>query len=226
MKPYQLITEEKSNTGATISLNERDGVFFLQSDSFPIVSSKEIFADERMAETLAQPFRPVKQPKVLVLGLGIGAATKELSKILLQKKGTFEILDPNPKALEWYKEYFSDQDSGENRFEFVNADWADWVGKKHAQYNIVLMDPEYWRAFDSSNSAELTTTKNLSLIANCVKGGGLLGFTTDRVPDGLKNRLQKRGFETTYERIQMVDGGKRQRTVWICKKGHFTSQHS
>ncbi len=219
MKPYNLLSEHNQSPEINFSLHERDNVKYYQVNTTPVTNDKEINCEYELGQMMARPFRPARQPKVLILGLGVGGFLNAIGESLPQKKASFDILDINSKAFQWYKQYLKADDTIVERASFSCEKAADFLKTRNDTYHAIFMDPELWR---SSGSEENITNKlYLNYFVSCLKRGGLLGLVTERPDKVLKARIQRCGLEVSFERVAAVPGGKRQRTLWLAKKGHY-----
>lgn len=223
MKPYTLLHEHKVSDDLIYGLYERDGVRYFQVNSTPVTSSKEVNAERELAEMMSRPYRPANQPRILIIGFGLGAALHTFSKSLPQQKATFEILDLNKKAFEWYEEYEEVTPETMMRCVFSTDPVQSFIRSKANTYHGIFIDPELWRACGSSE--DLMSKPYLNSYVNALKMGGLLGVITERPDKTIQGRMERSGLEVNTERVSAVSGGKRQRIIWLAKKGHYRKKH-
>jgi len=223
MKPYTLLAENVTNEELTYGLYERDGVRYYQVNSDPVASSKEINCEYELAHMMARPFKPAKQPKVLVVGLGLGSFLNAIAESMPQEKAQFDVLDLNKDVFTWFKKYLAESEDTAPRTEFVVDKVSSYVKTKSNVYNAIFIDPELWRS--CQNGEDLMSKPYLNYFVNALKMGGLLGVVTERPDKIVLGRMERSGFEVSVERISAVPGGKRQRTIWLAKKGHYQRAH-
>jgi len=223
MKPYVQLAENTDSVDLSYGLYERDGVRYYQVNSDPIASSKEINCEYELAHMMARPFKPAKQPRVLVIGLGLGSFLNAIAESMPQEKAQFDVLDLNKDSFSWYKKFLAEEKSTAPRVEFAVDEVSSFVRSKAGVYNALFLDPELWRS--SKNGEDLTSKPYLNYFVNALKMGGLLGMVTERPDKIVEGRMERCGFEVTVERIAAVPGGKRQRTIWLAKKGHYQRAH-
>lgn len=223
MKPYSPLEEWTESPDLNFGLYERDGVKYYQVNGQPIASSKESFCETELANMMARPFRPAKQPKILVVGVGIGNIVNAFAEALPQKKASFEILDINSKSFSWFKEHLALDPDTPEKCEFFSERVVDYVKPKSGIYNGIFIDPELWRSYGQDE--ELTSKPYINHFVNALKMGGLLGVVTERPDKIVVGRMERSGLEVNVERFPSVVGGKRQRTIWLAKKGHYQKSH-
>lgn len=223
MKPYTLLEEYQHTEDLNFGLYERDGAKYYQINTQPIASSKECNCEQELAYMMARPFRPAKQPRILVVGLGMGAVVNALAEELPQKKAVFEILDLNPKSFNWFKEHMAEGDNTVQRCEFISDTVTKHVKSKSDVYHAIYVDPELWRA--QGKDEDLTSKIFINYFVNALKMGGMMGVVTERVDKIVVGRIERSGLEVSTERISAVPGGKRQRAIWLAKKGHYVKAH-
>ena len=105
------------------------------------------------------------------------------------------------------------------RTAFSVEEVADYIRSKSNVYHGIFLDPELWRACGSTE--DLMSKPYLNSFVNALKMGGLLGVITERVDKVVVGRMERSGLEVTVERLSAVAGGKRLRTIWLAKKGHY-----
>ena len=178
MKPYTLLCEHSESDDITYGLYERDGIKYYQVNTQPVSSSKEVNCEHELAFMMSRPFKPAKQPKFLVIGLGVGGYLNALAEALPQKKAIFEVLDLNSKSGSWFKEHLVEESSTIGRTEFITNKVVSYVKSKSDQYHGIFFDPELWRSF--GNKEDLMSKPYLNYFVNALKMGGLLGMITER----------------------------------------------
>jgi len=224
MKPYTLLEEYEADSSLSFALYERDGVKYYQVNSDPVASSKESHCEAEMGQMMAHPFRPARQPRFLVIGVGSGTFLNSIAEEIPQKKACFEVIDPNPKAFSWYKKHLIKGEVVLPRFEFETEEATDYLRSKSDVYHGIFIDPELWRS--AKTGEDLTAKPFINSCVNSLKMGGLLGMVTERPDKIIEGRMERSGLEVTVERISAVPGGKRQRTIWLAKKGHYRKERS
>lgn len=223
MKPYTLICKQETSSEITYGLYERDGVIYYQVNSTPLASNKETNCERELAQMMAQPFRAAKQPKILIIGLGIGATLNAFADALPQKKATFDILDLNKEAFSWFKKHLIETPETIARCNFQVGNVDEFIRSKTEHYHAIFIDPEFWRSLQ--NDEDLLSKPYLNHFVNALKRGGLLGLITERPNKIALGRLERSGLEVNIELCSVVAGGKRKRVTWLAKKGHYHRNH-
>lgn len=223
MKPYVQLAEHAADAELTYGLYDRDGVRYYQINSDPITSSKEDNCEYELAHMMARPFKPAKQPRVLIVGLGLGGFLNAIGESMPQEKAQFDIIDLNKESFTWYKKFLMADEGIAPRVEFSVDTVSSFVRSKSNVYNAIFVDPELWRS--SKNGEDLMSKPYLNYFVNALKMGGLLGMVTERPDKIVSGRMERSGFEVSVERVAAVPGGKRQRTLWLAKKGHYQRPH-
>lgn len=224
MKPYTLLRDSEGSDSITFGLYERDGVKYYQVNTQPVASSKESNCEKELARMMARPFRPANQPRVLIVGLGMGCALNAFAEELPQQKASFEVLDLNKEGLNWFNEYLIEDPETLMRTTFSVEAVQSFIRSKSDVYHAIFFDPELWRACGSKE--DLTSKPYLNSFVNALKMGGLLGVITERSDKIIEGRMERAGLEVSVERLPAVSGGKRQRTIWLAKKGHYRKKEA
>ncbi len=219
MKPYTLLAEYSHTDTTTYGLYERDGVKYFQVNTQPVSNSKETHCESELAQMMARPFRPARQPRFLLTGFGLGTYLNAINPHLPQQKAAYDLLDCNPKSFEWYQEHLVDDQHVIEKCEFHSEPLQKFLKPQCDVYHGIFVDPELWRGCGSQE--DLTSKPMLNCFVNSLKMGGLFAMITERPDKIIQGRMERCGLEVTVERISAVPGGKRQRTIWFAKKGHY-----
>ncbi|MGC4012996.1 MAG: hypothetical protein QM755_00540 [Luteolibacter sp.] len=108
MKPRINLATATLADGTPLELQEHDGRHSLVIRGQEIAGPSTRTAEEECARLACAPFRPVRQPKIWLGGLGLGQALAAACESLLQKRATFFVAEPLQDLTDWQKTYFPD----------------------------------------------------------------------------------------------------------------------
>ena len=134
-------------------------------------------------------------------------------------KALFDVIDLNTEAQNWFSEHLAADSEISLRTEFHSEEISSFLKTRSGLYHGIFFDPELWRGLGSEE--DLTNKLYLNYLVSSLKHGGLLGMVTDRPDKVVQGRMERCGLQVTIERVSAVAGGKRLRTLWLAKKGHY-----
>ncbi len=105
MKPRITLAETTLTDGSPLALQEHDGRHYLLVHGQQICGPATAAAEKELAYLAAAPFRPARQPKILLIGLGLGHTLEAITTQLPQKKGTFIVAEPLHELVEWNRKF-------------------------------------------------------------------------------------------------------------------------
>jgi spermidine synthase len=231
MKPTVVLAEATTPEGAVLTLLEHDGNYFLQADGAQLMTSFAHGSEEELARMACAPFRSVRQPRILIGGLGLGFTLAEACRALPQKRAVFEVGELIPEIVDWNRQHLAHLHPGlweDARVEVRLGDVAELVRSNRDGYHAILLDidngPE---AFTGQHNNALYRGEGLANLRAALKDGGLLAVWSATDDPGFERRLQKAGFDVTRETVAAAHKGKRKRQhiIWLARKGQFQSPH-
>ncbi|MCX6876486.1 MAG: hypothetical protein NTW21_22160 [Verrucomicrobia bacterium] len=207
--------------GTPLVLQEHDGRHYLLAQGQQISGPATRAAEEELARLACAPFRPARQPKILLVGLALGHALAGVSAALSQKRATFFVAEPLAELPAWHRTHLpasplnSDpritlgQDPGP-------AGLAQHTGTLHAI--IIHLDAS---PTDERNHPWIDDRRWLTAAYDALQAGGLLAIAASRPLPTLTRRLQRSGFAVAEHFIPMAPNAKKTRLqpIWLARKG-------
>ena len=93
VKPTTKLAETVTPRGEELVLLRHDGHYFLQAgEGGHVESSRASAVEEALARLACAPFRPVRQPRLLLGGLGLGFTLAAARAALPQKRASFVVV--------------------------------------------------------------------------------------------------------------------------------------
>lgn len=168
------------------------------------------------------PYRPARQPKIWILGLGLGGLVNAVCGVLTQKKGQFHVYEPLRPLTTWQKKYFPEGSLFKDprctlHHELTPSSLAREQGSVHAillhvdscpvEKGKMLIDDKRW----------------LGAARDALQSGGILGITALRPVPGLFMKLRRAGFDVAEHFIESnVEGKKpRRNPIWLARKASY-----
>jgi len=231
MKPTVILAETTTPEGAVLSLLEHDGNYFIQADGAQLMTSLAHGSEDALARLGCAPFISVRQPRILIGGLGLGFTVAEVCRCLSQKRGVFEVAELLPDVVAWHREHLKQLHPGlweDKRVEVLTRDVAVVMRENADTYQAILLDVDNGpEAFTGKRNNALYSASGLAIAKNALKEGGLLAVWSALDDPGFETRLRQAGFDVTAETVPAAHKGKRKRqhTIWLARKGVYESQN-
>jgi spermidine synthase len=221
MKPRTILAETTLPDGGILQLQEHDGRHQLVVAGQQIAGPSTRAAEEELARLAAAPFRPARQPKVWLCGLGIGQTLDAITPILQQKRAMFVVAEPLPEVVAWHRRHFPNGSFGND----PRVSWEDEPGpsglQRHAgSLNAVLIHID--AAPLSPKHRPWTEERSwLAAAYEALQEGGLLAVAASRQVPAMSRRLQRAGFDVAEFMVPAAANAKKPRLqpIWLARKG-------
>lgn len=224
MKPRRTVAQANSCTQLKLDFIEHDGRFFLECEGRRVDGSHQGFATRKLIKLMSLPFRPARQPRIVILGLGFGHAVSEARKSLPQEKASFVILPEATELAGWISNNLTIDPLDDERVHLDNLDPFTPLPAEYAASQGIFADLDQLEALSPKNWS-ITSPEVLGNFQERLKAGGLLGFISDRPIMGLEKQLQKSGFEVTTDFAPSSQNSKKNRTLYLARKGRYQRNH-
>lgn len=222
MKPRNTVEQTTSCTRRPLELIEHDGRYFLETSGTQIAAQNWANPAIELMEMVCQPFRPAKQPRLIFLGLAFGQAVAAARHFLPQEKASFVIFPEADELPDWVEKHLPESpiDDDQNRVHLETHSPFYPIPPEYAKSQAVIMDLDHLIALSPPNYDPIHPA-SLHNIYDSLKVGGLLGILGSRLDNGLKKKLQKCGFEVAHEFVPLSEKSKKNRTLYLARKGHY-----
>jgi spermidine synthase len=221
MKPRITLAEASLPDGAgTLSLQEHDGRLSLLIHGQQICGPATRAAEEELARLACAPFRPARQPKVWMIGLGLGHGLAAVAAELRQKRATLVVVEPLAELPAWHRAHLPDSPLLHDGRVVLETDpspsmLARQAGTLHAILLHLDASPTGPR-----NRPWVDDPRWLSAACEALQAGGLLAIAGSRPFPGLERRLQRAGFEVAEFQVPAAPGARKSRLqpIWLARK--------
>ena len=221
MKPRITLAETTLPDGNPLELIEHDGRKSLEIHGQQICGAATRAAEEEVARLACAPFRPARQPKILLLGLGLGNMLATVTEEIKAKRASFLVAEAIPQLPQWHRDYLEDSPLiQDKRVSLVDEPDADllkpYKGSLHAiltHLDVALPGPR--------NRPWVEDKRWLAMARDALQDGGLLAIAGSRRQGGLHRLLQRAGFELAEHEVAVSPNAKRTRMmpIWLARKG-------
>lgn len=221
MKPRITLAETTLPDGSTLALQEHDGRKSLLIHGQQICGPATRAAEEELARLACAPFRPARQPKIWLTGLGLGHALGAVSSELLQKRGTFIVAEPLAAIPEWHRQHLPDSPFlTDSRVVLEDDCGPSALARKAGMLHAVLLHLDA-SPIGPRNRPWVDDRAWLAAAYESLQPGGLLAIAGSRPVADLTRRLQRAGFDVAEFTVPASPGAKRSRVlpIWLARKG-------
>lgn len=224
MKPRITVAQAPSCNQQTLSLIEHDSRYFLECEGRQLDASHLGHPAQVLIEMMSGPFRPARQPRILFLGLGFGHAILEATKTLPQEKASFIAFSESSQLPGWLEKHLDFDNIRDERIQLGKTSPFDFISSDYAGSQGIFADLDHLEALAPKRWSP-ASPRVLGNLSDTLKVGGLLGLISTRPIPELEKALRKSGFQVATEFVPVSEKSKKNRTLYIAKKGHYRRSH-
>ena len=222
MKPLELLGQTFSPDGTVVKLIRRGDEYLILADGAILMSSRMHGSEEAMAAFACQEIQKLKQPKVLIGGLGMGF-TLRATLDLLSPDAKVVVAELVPAVVEWNRGPLgplAGHPLKDKRVRVETEDVAVTLQSGRSQFDAVLLDVDNGpSALTASNNAGLYEKRGIAAASAALKIEGVLAVWAAREDRKFEKRLRESGFEVQVRRVRgrLKKGGPRH-TIFLGRK--------
>ena len=222
MKPFELLGQALAPEGSVIKLMRRGDEHVILADGAILMSSRMHGSEEALAAFACQRARALKQPSVLIGGLGMGF-TLRATLDLLPEDGAVVVAELVPAVVEWNRGPLGPlarHPLKDKRVRVVTEDVFATLSSSRGQFDAVLLDVDNGpAAFTASSNAGLYDNRGIAAAHAALKTEGVLAVWAARDDRKFEQRLRGGGFEVQVRRPRgrLKKGGPRH-TIFLSHK--------
>jgi hypothetical protein len=223
MKPRITLAEAALPDGNTLELVEHDGRKTLEIHGQQVCGPATRAAEEEVARLACAPFRPARQPKVLMLGLGLGHMCATVCEELKQKRGSFLVAEAIGVLPDWHRQYIENSPLEDPRVSLIDEVDGDLFKPYHGSLSAILTHLEVALP-GPRNRPWVDDRRWLACAREALQDGGLLAIAGSRRQPGLYRNLMRAGFDIAEHEVAISPKAKRTRMmpIWLARKGKRT----
>lgn len=224
MKPRIIVACTTLPDGRRLELHEHDGAPYLHLHGEQVIGGLTAAAEEELARTACAPFRPARQPRVLVLGLGLGRVLRAALDALPQQRASFFVAEPLADLVGWHREGLAGLDPAafdDQRLSWINEGPAAALHALPDPPHAILLHLDAVPAVHESRAPGPSEDPGwLSAAHDILLPGGLLALGAARPQAKLTTRLRKAGFDVVESKVQGSPGSRKPRPqpLWFARK--------
>ena len=232
MKHYNKLAETDTPEGEPLELFEHDGEFFISSRGERLMTSIAYGSEEELARMACQPFRPARQPKVLIGGLGMCFTLSAAVESLPQAGAQFVVAELTRGVVEWNRTFLKGMHPGlldDQRISIKISPVQKIIADATDEYNAIMLDVDNGpSAFHGEENASIYTLEGLLSAKKALKEGGILAVWSAYPDKKFTKLLRKAGFDEVADlEVPASHRGRKRRmhTIWLAKNGGYVSQN-
>lgn len=223
MKPRLVIATTPLPSGGTVELIEHDGRAYFHLHGQQLAGPGTARSEEALVRLACAPFRAVRQPRVLVLGLAFGRVVAAALAALPQQRARFTVAEPLEALIGWHRGGLAGLDPrllDDPRVEVVVAAPGAALRAGGPWHAILLHADAGPLVHDGRGESPVVDGRWLSAARDAVVGGGLLAIAAARPQPGLRRRLESAGFDVAESFVEAVPQAKRprQHPLWLARR--------
>ena len=222
MKHLELIGQTLTPNGIDMKLTRRGNEYIILANGKSLMSSRMHGSEEALATLACRRVQTLRQPYVLIGGLGMGF-TLRATLDLLPPDAIVVVAELVPAVVDWNRGPLgplAGHPLKDRRVQVHLGDVAVTLGASPGRFDAVLLDVDNGpAAFTSSDNARLYDDKGLAAAREALKTGGVLAVWSARDDRKFEQRLRYVGFTVQVERVRarLKKGGPRH-TIFLGHK--------
>ncbi len=222
MKPFELLGETLSPDGTVMKLVRRDDEYIILSGGDILMSSRMHGSEEALATFACRRARTLKQPSVLIGGLGMGF-TLRATLDLLTPDANVVVVELLPAVVEWNHGplgALAGNPLDDRRVQVETGDVAVTLRSLPGKFDAVLLDVDNGpTAMSASNNAALYNDRGIATARAALKLGGVLAIWSAQEDRKFEQRLRRGRFDVEMQRVRgrMKKGGPRH-VIYVSHK--------
>jgi spermidine synthase len=200
----------------------RGGEYLILADGAVLMTSRMHGSEEALATSALQRARTVRQPCVLIGGLGMGF-TLRAALDLLAPDATVVIAELVPAVVEWNRGPLgplAGHPLDDKRVRVDLRDVAAVIALSLAEFDAILLDVDNGpAAFTTSENASLYDSRGLAAAHAALKPGGVLAIWATTEDRKFAKRLRDAAFDARVQhpRARLKNGGPHH-TIFLGQK--------
>jgi len=222
VKPVELLGQALSRDGTVLKLIRRGDEYVILANGKSLMSSRMHGSEEALATFACRKAQQLKQPRVLIGGLGMGF-TLRAALDLLPPDADVVVAEIVPAVVEWNRGPLgplAGDPLNDARVRVEIDDVAITLGSRHGQFDAVLLDVDNGpTAFATSNNAGLYDDRGIAAAFAALKMDGVLAVWSAREDRKFEQRLRHGRFTVEVERVRgRLKKGGPSHTIFLAHK--------
>jgi spermidine synthase len=219
MKPRITLAESTSEDGSPLELQEHDGRRYLIVQGQQICGPATRAAEEELAKLAAAPFRPARQPRIWMIGLGLGHMLKSIIQELPQKRAVYTVAENRSELIDWNRQFFPETPLNDPRVVIESDPGANALNKQSGCLHAILIHLDS-APMASKQRLFVNDKRWIAATYEALQPGGLLAIAATRNVPNLTRNLERDGYEVVEHFVPSSPMAKKPRLlpIWLARK--------
>jgi spermidine synthase len=205
MKTWEVLGETHTPDGTAIRLARRDDEYMILANGKPLMSSRIHGSEEALATLGCRDARALKQPRVLIGGLGMGYTLRAVLDVL-PSTAIVTVAELVPAVIEWNRAplaALAGYPLRDHRVRIETGDVGFTLRANPGGFDVVLLDVDNGpAAFTAVVNAGLYENSGVAAAHAALRPGGTLAVWSAWEDRDFEQRLSGHGFDVTVERVR------------------------
>jgi len=212
MNPLEVLGETRTPDGSDFKLARRGNEYIILANGKTLMSSRMHGSEEALATSGLREARTLRQPRVLIGGLGMGY-TLRATLDLLPRGAEIVVSELVGEVVEWNRGLLgplAGYPLKDRRVRMDVRDVALTLRAAHAHFDAVLLDVDNGpSAFSDTANAGVYDDRGLAAAHEALRPGGILAVWSAREDRKFEQRMRYAGFrvEVEHVRARLKKGG-------------------
>lgn len=214
MKKWNLLNEAVTSDRKKISLWERDEEYTIRVNGADLMTTRQHTSEDKLGEIGCAHLRTVKNPRILIGGLGFGYTLKSVL-LRVSPAARITVAELMPSIITWNRSPaypFAAVAMADRRVQTVQRDVLSVIRASRAKFDSILLDIDNGpSALSAEGNDSLYREAGLLQIKQALRPGGLVAVWSVSDSPGFMKALGKAGFraEAVPVRAHISSGGTR-----------------
>lgn len=222
MKPRINLAETILNDGTPLVLQEHDGRRYLLIQGQQICGPASRATEEELAKLAAAPFRPARQPRVWMIGLGLGHMLESIIKELPQKRAIYTVAENRSALTQWNREFFPESALCDPRVVLESDPSATSLNKQSGCLHAIMIHLDS-APLGGKGRILVNDKKWLASTFEALQPGGILAIASSTKMPTLTRNLEREGYEVVEHLVPAIPNAKKPRLIpiWLARKSRL-----
>jgi len=223
MKPRISLAETPMPDGTPLVLQEHDGRLYLLVQGQQIAGPATAAVEAELARLACAPFRPARQPKIHLIGLGLGHALAAATQALSQKRAVFSVAEPLAALPQWHRTHIPDSPVvADSRVTLENDPGPAGLLAHHGTLHAIIATRDACPLNDRKQPWT-DDPRWLAAAYEALQTGGMLAIAGSRPAKEVSRRLHKAGFSVAEHATPASPNARKSRfmPIWLARKGRY-----
>ena len=219
MKPRITLAETTLNDGSSLELQEHDGRKYLLVQGQQICGPSTRTSEEELAKLAAAPFRPARQPRIWMIGLGLGNMLDAIIKELPQKRAVYTVADDRDFLIDWNRRFFPETPLDDPRVVIETDPGATMLNKQSGCLHAIMIHLDS-APLGSKGRLLVNDKRWMAATFEALQPGGLLAIASTAKMPTLTRNLEREGYEVVEHLVPASQAARKPRLlpIWLARK--------